>query len=479
MIFEGIPFSRIYPSVRGNFRERAMHSVLNLLEKKLGVTICYDARQIPFDRPGLWELLCLAEQLKRSGVITLLTPVPSYEDEPRLALWKAVCGDRNTNLIGGGAWNDDSNALTATLAEALERYIWWEERDHFVAPIRATYDAMQKYAPSLAPNRFSGFSDAQRIKNPAWKFDASNTFLWTRGTSLVTKRPTYVPAQTVSAILDAEISQEPLIRQRTTIGLATWPTQTGARLAGALEIIEREAYMVMWLNQLTLPRISIESLRTLSTSLSEFITACERYRLKIHVIKLLTDAPTHAVCVVIEDESGHAPRFSFGLRAHQSLARAAEKAMTEALRARFGHRRLEDMGKKWDASTPPDKVGHYDRIRYWGVPENAKKLEFLISGEEIDARPAKWENDTSEEYLERIVDWCRKSGYECVSVSLGTSKKNCTPWFIEMMVIPELQAPYLEERFQAFGGERWKSVPQKFDITPREEPYADEPHPFA
>jgi ribosomal protein S12 methylthiotransferase accessory factor len=298
--------------------------------------------------------------------------------------------------------------------------------------------------------------------------------------SLVTGKAIYLPAQTVSALSTKEFFRgEPLIRHRNTTGLATWPTKTGARLAGALEVIEREAYMIMWLNQLTLPRIPLDKLRAQSARLSEFLDTCERYRFKVHAVKLLTDAPAHAVCVVIEDQSGNAPRFSFGLRAHRSLPDAIEKAMIEALRARRWHRGQIKTGRTWDVDTPANEVGHLERILYWGVAKNAKKLEFIIQGEESDIDPAPWENNTPEEHLERVVNWCRESGYECVSVSLGTSKKNPTPWSIEMVVIPELQATYLDERSPHLGGKRWRTVPEKFDISPRKEPFSSEPHPFA
>jgi ribosomal protein S12 methylthiotransferase accessory factor len=481
MLFEGTPFAQRAFSNRDALAGRAVDSFLGFIEQKLGVTIMYDTRKIPFGRVDLVEQFRLVEELKRTGVIKSLYPAQNIPDEPPQSLWHAACGGHETNTpVGGCAWKDDAGALMATLAEGLERYIWWEERDYFVSPLRATYSDIQKHGPAIAPERFAAFSPEQRKETPRRKIESSSKFLWIRGTSLVSRKPTYLPAQTVSALHDPEIFRgEPLIRHSNTTGLATWPTQAGARLGGALEVIEREAYMIMWLNQLILPRISLESVRTRSASLSEFIDTCERYRLKVHTIKLLTDAPTHAVCVVLEDESSMAPRYSFGLKAHRSLPYAIEKAMVEALRARRWYRHQSNEGKMWDIAVPARRVGHLDRILYWGVAEHAKNLAFTIAGEIRDTTPAPWENDTVEEHLERVVEWCRTSGYECVSVSLGTSKKNPTPWSVEMVVMPELQPTYLEERAQQLGGERWKSVPRYFGITPRSTPFSDTPHPFA
>jgi hypothetical protein len=130
-------------------------------------------------------------------------------------------------------------------------------------------------------------------------------------------------------------------------------------------------------------------------------------------------------------------------------------------------------------ATPVGKIGHRDRLEYWGTAEHAKHLEFLIQGKEEDAPTALWETDTEEQHLSRIIEWCRKNNYECFSVALDTSAKNPTSLHVEQVVIPELQPAYLTETTQAFGGNRWKEVPLKFGISPRKEPFAERPHPFS
>jgi ribosomal protein S12 methylthiotransferase accessory factor len=302
----------------------------------------------------------------------------------------------------------------------------------------------------------------------------------------------YIPFQTISGMRrehflhndtetqgeNLQAEREPVIRSGTTTGLATWSTRTGAILAGAMEIIEREAYMIMWLNQFSLPRIRLDEISAKNSSLGELLKKCEKYRIKIHAIRMLTDAPTHAVCVVAEDMSGLEPRFALGLKADRSLSRAIEKAAIEALRMRPKYRFFLASGKTWDIQTPVIDIGHEERAYYWAQKENSKQLEFLISGEILPPPKDSWDNDSDEEHLSRIIGWCRSSNFDFASVSLGKSAKNVTPWHIEMAVMPDLQPMHLLERSRMFGSSRWRTVPEKLGLTPLSEPYAAAPHPF-
>jgi ribosomal protein S12 methylthiotransferase accessory factor len=263
-----------------------------------------------------------------------------------------------------------------------------------------------------------------------------------------------------------------------TNGLATWPTRAGAQLAGILEVVEREAYMVMWLNQLTLRKYPNASLRKLSPTLAKSYAACERYLYKVHVLQLPTDAPTHAVGVVLEDTTGNAPRFVLGLRSHTSLSSAVEKAMTEAIRALNIFRNWELAGNSWDKNTPIEKIDHHGRLHYWSVPENAKHLEFLVNGPEIPVEAKPWDHDSKEEHLQRMIEWCREKEFDCISVPLTSSAKNPTSMHIEMMVIPQMHPTYLEESQQHLGGTRLTDVPKALGYTPRKKPFSERPHPF-
>jgi ribosomal protein S12 methylthiotransferase accessory factor len=478
MLFDGLLYDD-YARRASDIRLSRIRPLIGFFENRLGVSVLYPDRA-GLGQPELAQAAETAARLIKSGIIRYVRPGPTLSDEPRFKSWLAKSRDTEDLNSGGASAEDDGPALLAALAESLERHLWLTQKDYFLKPIRARTGEMRRYGAYVSPERFAGFSADDRAKHPERRLDPDASYLWIQGVSLVSGKPTYIPAQTASgAVNTVEYPAEPLIRHQNTNGIATWPTLSGARLGGALEVIEREAYMVMWLNQLTVPKIPITALSGKSPSLDRLIERCTRYRLKIHALRMPTDAPTHAVCVVLEDESGQAPRFALGLKAHRSLTYTIEKAMLEALRARRVYRMHFLDGKPWDTATPVDKISRGERLFYWGDPANAPRLEFLIAGKESQYHEPAWENDTVEEHLSRISAWCRENAFECVSVSMGASAANPTQWHVEMVVMPELQPTYLLERMRELGGKRRINLPERLGYAARQQAYTDAPHPYS
>jgi len=400
-------------------------------------------------------------------------PLPSLPDEPRIYTWLAQFREGEESRALGGSPTDDTLALTIALAEAQERHLWVFADDYFDDPTIATVPEMTPRR-IVDPRRFAGFSDAQRSENPSLTITDSSPFRWIRAYSHSDGKQVFVPAATVSRSSGARAPGEPLIRRIISTGLATYPDRIEALLRGALEVIERDAYMIAWLNQLSLPRVDL-SVFAASDTLAALLAQCTRYRLVPHAVKLMTDAPAHAVCVVLEDESGLPPRYAFGLKAHRSLSAAIEGALIEALRVRRGTRvRLGNP----DRPPRPQTIGHYDRHEYWSEGENHEKLAFFTKGRLATETAAPWEHDSPEEHWRRILSWCRERGYECFSVPLTRSRMNVTPWHIEMVVIPELQPIHYSENLPHIGGARLAEIPTRFGYTPCA-PFTAEPHPFA
>ncbi|RJQ33587.1 hypothetical protein C4568_04310 [Candidatus Parcubacteria bacterium] len=480
MLIDGLPYAE-YATLNGtDTRLKTLRAFVKFFADKLGASVVYKYRDFPFERPDLQEALTFAGMLREHGIITDLYKITSLPDEPPLKLWGAVCNNAGKSHVGGGSLLSDDAALRAVVGEALERYLWFTQRDYFRKPRKATVAQIGRHGRCVALERFVSFSQTQRDQRADLKLRGDDSYLWIQGDSLVNNSKVYIPAQVASGAIHVAhgTDREPLVRQQTTIGLATWPTRIGAQLAGALECIEREAYMIMWFNQLSLPRLALDTMRAKHKTLDSLLTMCERYRLKAHAIRMITDAPTHAICAVVEDTSGHAPRFMLGLKAHRSLQHAVEGSILEALRARRSYRSRARESDAWDPNTPLEKIGHHERTFYWARPENASRLEFLIRGKETDAESAEWEKDSIEAHAARIIGWCRSHSFEYISVPLGISAANPLPWHVEMVIMPDLHPTHLHESFQHLGGKRWKTIPQQYGYKPLERPFIEAPHPF-
>jgi ribosomal protein S12 methylthiotransferase accessory factor len=383
--------------------------------------------------------------------------------------------DESHHIAGGTSHESERQALIPALAEALERYLWFTydfQGDDLVS-------APHTEAAQIAPERFAGFDDAQRAKNARLTLRPDAKYRWVAAHSWVQDASVLVPAQIIaSRPFKERPHDEPIIRIPITTGLATWPTREGAILRGALEIIERDAFMIMWLNQLSLPRMDIRALRSQSASLSSLIASCERHRLAVHLVRMITDAPAHAVCAILEDTVADSPRFNVGIKASASLPKACEAAIEEALRARHATRlRQANDATKVPADADPKTINHYERVLFYAHPEHSHRLAFMTRGPLVEPAHTPWEEDETDAHLARVIEWARAKNYEMCSYAF-TKAQNVSPWHIEMVVIPELQPIHQDERYPAIGGVRLSEIPKAFGYEPRV-PFIEAPQPFA
>ena len=335
MLFSGLPFAEVWGKLHGNsFASSATETFVRFLERRLGGRFIYERSDLPFGRADLIDLFEIAEALRSGGVIKDVHRTRNYPDEPPFFQWAVTCNTDDAHTAGGISLQSDRDALVRALAEATERFIWMTAHDHLSAS-RRTISEMQRTGNMLSPERFVGFSAAQRGENPYLAFTADTAFLWARGRSHITKNDIWIPAQTVSgAHVASEKEREPMILFPITTGLATGPSEEFALLNGALEIIERDAFMITWLNQISPPQVDLDELAKTDQEIASLQTMCTRYRLSFSAVLLPTDAPAPVVCVVVTDETSAGPGVTVGLKAHRALAAAVKGAGLEALRIR-------------------------------------------------------------------------------------------------------------------------------------------------
>jgi len=465
-----------------SFSQRAMTSFVEFLEKKLGVIVAYDRSRMPFCRDDLSDLFDIAETLRRNSIIATYDPPSQLPDEPHFHQWRAVGAKPRSHITGGMSVESAHAALTSALAEAVERHLWFDATDYFNAPTRTTFTEIMHRGRAINPERFAGYSQAQRDAQTKFSIKADSSFLWIRARSWTSDDTVWIPAQVVSGFHGSRcmqrIENEPILLASITNGLATGPTREFAVLNGALELIERDAFMVTWLNQLSPPTLDLDALAAKRPTLATLLERIRRYRLEAHMVRLPTDAPAHAVCAVVKDASTVGPSIVLGLKAHRDLGQAAEGALMEALRMRQNVRN-QRIRTPLDPRKDPKTLVHTERTLYWAESGRHKQLAFLTAGKRESLPSEPWENDSLEEHLARIIAWCNSRNYEFASVDLGRSKQNVSPWHVYLSIIPELQPMHQNEKFIYLGGNRLTSIPTQFGYAPRREPFADEPHPFA
>jgi ribosomal protein S12 methylthiotransferase accessory factor len=189
------------------------------------------------------------------GIVRTAPTIMVAADEPCLHAFacQVASATRTTGAAtveyAGSAHVDARRARAASIGEAVERY-----SATFVPEGLTLSTAAELGSHAVPPESFALFHERQHVLGfPFARFTPSTRLSFVEGFSLADGRPAFLPAQLVYLHRSAV---EPPIGYSTSNGLACGPTLAEAVLAALLEVVERDAMMLVWANRLSLPRLT-------------------------------------------------------------------------------------------------------------------------------------------------------------------------------------------------------------------------------
>ncbi|MFI2778147.1 YcaO-like family protein [Streptomyces sp. ALB3] len=219
------------------------------------------------------ELRGLEELVSPYGLVSRTAPLPVREGEPPFAVQLAHLGvpsralpnlrtwahDEDTgNSDGAGTGLTPERAKLVSIAEALERYSTcaWDDDAMVVA---AENDLTEEF---VSPSRWPSCSPTELARDDCslTAYDPSVPIRWVRAWSLTRRIPVLVPAICVYLHMPYQSKSEEFIRGITT-GAAVHSDVRSAVLGGLLEVVERDAIALVWLQQLRLPELVVDPAR--------------------------------------------------------------------------------------------------------------------------------------------------------------------------------------------------------------------------
>ena len=471
-----------------NFLAKISLTAINFLEKHFGATLLLDVPPILQETdPKLFDAIQLSEKLQGLGIIKKIEKRQKYPDEPHIHRFH-ITTQKTKNTGSGADFFREDAAIWKAIGEATERNLWATENDVLK---NVSYASYQKIAPeALDIFRLAGFSEKQKENNPLLKFNSHTIFGWVTAISLGNARIA-CPAQLINShYFQNKVrreKKEPVLRRCITTGVATGQSLEEAVVGGILEVIERDAYIIAYLNKLSPPVIDFENLSFQDEELEKVYKMFKRYDLEVFLIKLPTDFSASVISAVILDRSGQGPAFTLGNSAKADLKSAVLGALGEAFSIRLS------LKKNWEEKKEIPLPGlknfnQFDRMLYWAKPENAPKLAFMTQGEKIQIDLSSETNffnhsqrikDQSyyQDRLKELKDELQKKAYSGCYVELSNREVCALGLRSVQVVIPELQPIHLEEDLPYFGGKRLQEIPRMFGYLPLEN-LNEEPHPF-
>ncbi|CAN5846337.1 hypothetical protein BH11VER1_BH11VER1_14210 [soil metagenome] len=271
----------------------------------------------------------------RTGIVRYLHRAVKSPAEPAnpvfytAVLSNTLCTSKDEFRKGWGKGMDRAAARRSALGEALERYSdWWMDGSEI---IHATYNEVSEKA--INPQDMVLYYEDQYPDLPFSPYKADRAIGWVPARSLVTNRELLVPADAV--FTDRSAPSNDKLFGGNSNGVATGATLAEAILSAAIEVIERDAFMICWLNRLS-PQIVDPSTHP-DAEVGALCEASRRRQITVNLFKLPTDNPCHVFAAATSQSAKQGgPAMVFGLGADFDSGLAARKAITEAFQIHSG-----------------------------------------------------------------------------------------------------------------------------------------------
>ena len=212
---------------------------------------------------SLEKCLEMAEQLVdlRLGIVKSVFEIPSYPGEPSFHEYVAVlsniervfdCPEFSSKAAGTSiCWKE---AKMRALGEAIERYcafLRFEDELIFASSEELGENALDlNDLPQCSEKEFAN------PRNYLMKPRRDVKMQWCVGYSLIKRRELLVPANLVY-LAQRHSTREEIISLPISTGLACGATTLEAFLTGLCEVVERDAFTVLWYHQLPVPKIDV------------------------------------------------------------------------------------------------------------------------------------------------------------------------------------------------------------------------------
>jgi ribosomal protein S12 methylthiotransferase accessory factor len=363
---------------------------------------------------------------------------------------------------GSGKGLTAVDALIRAVGEAVERYS--AGRFDRGAQLRASVAEMN--VNHLAPEQLCLYDESQyaRPDFPFARLDRGTPIDWVLGSWIDTGAPVYVPA--LPTFYNYPVRQEEAFCQVTSNGLAAGATRVDASMRAAVELIERDAFMISWLARLPGRRILLDD--SVDAGTREVVRQLAEHgaRTELYLVDVGLGVPT--IVSVGFGDGRRWPGATVAMAAHLSPHTAIRKAILEQGHVGPYLRRLMVEGERTIPDRPEDVRTLDDHAFYYFPPSRAGAFGFLGAGETTFAAHLEEPEDLS---LGALVSRLRAAGRRIAVVDVTSPDLAASPFRIARALGPDFQQIHFGHVLGRLGNPRLLAM-APHGINP-------DPHPMA
>jgi ribosomal protein S12 methylthiotransferase accessory factor len=425
---------------------------------------------------------------RRCGVVTALERAPLDPGEPTVPhafgaelanhLRLDEAGSRYGMCAGKGMTPND--ARRSALGEAVERYSagWWRESD----VVRATRGELD--GASLDPRELVLYRPEQYAQLRYAPYADDTTMGWTRTRSLVTGSEVLTPAIAVFISYLAPTPDE-VVCPVSSNGLAAGASLADAVLTAAYEVLERDAFLITWMNRLPAERIDPRTHP--DPDVVGLYAAYRQHGVELELYRLPTDHPCHVFLALGVQQRYDGPAMAVGLAADLDACTAARRAALEmgqlrpglraAMRAPEARSRIERL-----VADPQQVVTPDDHALLYADRRRSDAFDFLRRSPLVAFEWTRTGPSDTGAGLRKVVEHFRSQGSDVLYCDLTPPDMAPLGLRTARVLVPGFQPIHFGWKEPRLGGRRLYELPRRLGVTPvstTPEQLNPDPHPLA
>jgi ribosomal protein S12 methylthiotransferase accessory factor len=368
-----------------------------------------------------------------TGIIKFFGRAPHFNDEPKFFRYFAILShtilfsdvENYENTVGGTSPIKEK-AIIKTLGESIERYCLSVYRKSMLLSI-----PHNKIKNIMKMKNFMGI---QKLSN-------LNELKWVKGFSLPTLTPTLIPAQLVYVPYD--YGNEPILRECITTGAASGTSLSATLYRGICEVVERDAFMLNYLNKLHCPKITY---RGNNEIIYKMIEEFEKYNIEPYLFDITLDIKIPTVMCILIDHSEIGPAVSIGLKTGINYEENIIDAMSEAEQTRPWIREVWLNSKLNKHQIKANEITSLEkRGIFWYSKKMIKFIKFWLNTKK--KKEVYSETRTLDDFS-KLKFVLKKVKRKIFFVDVTTPEIKKEEFFVIKSIIPSLQPLYINENFK-------------------------------
>ncbi len=311
-----------------------------------------------------------------------------------------------------GSGFSDTEAEIHTLMESVERYSNMVVDESRI--IWSTYNDIQTRA--ISPSALCLYSDEQYYRNDLGcsRFSKDSVIPWIEGYDLLSSKRVMIPADFVYY---PAIREKPLVFD-TSNGASAHTDTVKAILNGLYEVIERDAFLTMWLNKFSMPLLNMKKL---PFGFDESIKMMNKCGMCVRLVDLTNDTRIPTVAAVCFNNTPRKyPALLVGAGTHIEPEKAVQKALFEM---EFMLSEIFEHPDKKKISIPEEILGMSEHPLYYLNPEMRKYWEFVVSSKQTSDLPKSTNRSKGDfDTLMQIVRLLHTMNHRVIYVDITSSE---------------------------------------------------------